>query len=134
MSHLSFQEFVMLDGDAIVTDSRLVAAHFGKRHDNILRDIYAMRDSEKEEIKRYHLLNFEEVFLDVPGANGAVRQMPAYHMTKNGFMLLTMGFTGDKALLIKIAFVDAFDAMAEYIKRHERSISQQWHDYKLLAR
>ncbi|WP_446332856.1 Rha family transcriptional regulator [Burkholderia pseudomallei] len=134
MSHLSFQDFVMLDGDAIVTDSRIVAAHFGKRHDNVLRDVYAMRDSEKPEIRDYCLLNFEETVDTRPSLLGGVIESTVFRMTKNGFMLLTMGFTGEKALLVKIAFVDAFDAMAEYIKRHERSISQQRHDYELLAR
>ncbi|CAJ7795837.1 putative bacteriophage protein [Burkholderia pseudomallei] len=117
----------MLDGEAIVTDSRIVAAHFGKQHKNVLRDVYALRDSEKPEIRTYYRLNFEPV--EDHDAKGELRVL--FRMTKNGFMLLTMGFTGEKALLVKIAFVDAFDAMAEYIKRHERSISQQRHDYEL---
>src|SRR5690349_18933070 len=112
MSNLSFQEFVMLDGDTIVTDSRLVAAHFGKQHKNVLRDIYAMRDSDKAEIREYYRLNFEPtVEIRVNPSGGAPIESPAYRMTKNGFMVLTMGFTGEKALLVKIAFVDAFDAM-----------------------
>ncbi|ANW50108.1 hypothetical protein A7U58_08530 [Burkholderia pseudomallei] len=100
----------MLDGEAIVTDSRIVAAHFGKQHKNVLRDAYALRDSEKPEIRTYYRLNFEPV--EDHDAKGELRVL--FRMTKNGFMLLTMGFTGEKALLVKIAFVDAFDAMAEY--------------------
>ncbi|WP_050865110.1 Rha family transcriptional regulator [Burkholderia pseudomallei] len=125
--NLSFQEFVMLDGDTIVTDSRLVAAHFGKQHKNVLRDIYAMRDSKKSEIRAYYELNFEPV--EELDAKGELRIL--FRMTRNGFLVLTMGFTGEQALLIKIAFIDAFDAMAEYIKKHERSISERRHDYEL---
>ncbi|AIP70170.1 Rha family transcriptional regulator [Burkholderia pseudomallei] len=40
-----FQDIVTLGGDRLVTDSRRVAMAFGKRHDNVLRDIHAMRDS-----------------------------------------------------------------------------------------
>jgi Rha family phage regulatory protein len=65
-----------------------VAKYFDKRHDNVLRDIREMEVSDS-----FLLLNFEETsYLDQLG-----RQQPMYHITKDGFIFLTMGFTGQKA-------------------------------------
>jgi hypothetical protein len=38
-------------------------------------------------------------------------------MDRKGFTLLAMGFTGEKALDFKIAFIDAFDKMESQLKR-----------------
>ncbi len=48
------------------------------------------------------------------------KEMPSFEMTRKGFMLLVMGFTGEKALKFKNDFVDAFDAMEEHIKRQQQ--------------
>ena len=62
---------------------------FGKRHDNVLRAIERLECSEK-----FNALNFEVVkYID---QKGQARTM--YNMTKDGFTLLAMGFTGKKAL------------------------------------
>lgn len=41
-------------------------------------------------------------------------------MTKDGFMLLAMGFTGPKAMAMKVAFINAFNAMAEQLQQIEQ--------------
>ncbi|CUI02627.1 hypothetical protein BN2497_2555 [Janthinobacterium sp. CG23_2] len=46
-------------------------------------------------------------------------------MTKDGFMLLVMGFSGKKALTKKIEFIAAFNAMAEHIASGERNLWQK---------
>ena len=43
--------------------------------------------------------------------NGATRQSPAYEITRDGFALLCMGFTGKKALAFKLTYIDAFNKM-----------------------
>ena len=45
--------------------------------------------------------------------NGKIvnRKMPMYNLTRDGFSLLAMGFTGKTALQWKIAFIDAFNTM-----------------------
>ena len=37
-------------------------------------------------------------------------------MDRKGFVLLSMGFTGEKALKFKIAYIDAFDRMEEELR------------------
>ena len=85
----NLNDFVMLAGDKIVTDSRKVAEAFGKRHDNVLRAISKLGCSEL-----FAKLNFEVCFENNELQNG--KPLKFYRMTKDGFMLLVMGFSGKK--------------------------------------
>lgn len=106
-------DLVHLHDTTLTTDSRRVAKHFGKRHDNVLRAYDALQCSAE-----YRRLNFEETIDKVPGPKGATRHERLVRMTKNGFVFLVMGFTGAEAARIKEAYINAFDAMAEELKRH----------------
>ncbi|WP_141097260.1 Rha family transcriptional regulator, partial [Vibrio parahaemolyticus] len=56
---------------------------------------------------------------------------PFYQMTKDGFMYLVMGFTGKKAAIIKEAYINAFNLMAEKLtKQNENSINFNPNLYK----
>jgi phage regulator Rha-like protein len=44
-------------------------------------------------------------------------------MTKDGFMFLVMGFTGKKAAQVREAFINAFNAMQDFI-RSQRGLMQ----------
>lgn len=104
----SIAEFVMLDGGTPVTDSRRVARHFGKQHWHVLRDIRSL-------IAQAGPVFAESNFGFCTDASVAQRgkPLPFYRMTKDGFMLLVMGFAGRKAMQVKLAFLAAFNAMAE---------------------
>lgn len=43
-------------------------------------------------------------------------------MTKDGFVMLVMGFTGETAMAFKEAYTAAFDAMAAYIVQRQQSL------------
>ena len=43
-------------------------------------------------------------------------------MDRKGFVLLAMGFTGEKALQFKIAYIDAFDEMERQLLKKEKNI------------
>lgn len=115
----NFQEFVMLAGDKIVTDSRRVAIHFEKEHKNVLRNIRSLL----KKTGQWGLLNFEQCFENNDLSNG--KPEPFYRMTKDGFMLLAMRFTGDKALSIQLSFIAAFNAMANELKRRDMGLWQR---------
>ena len=86
------------------TTSLDVARHFGKRHDNVLRDIRALI----AQLPDGGVLNFEETpYTDIQNGN----IYTAYRLTKDGFTLLAMGFTGAEALKFKLAYIAAFNAM-----------------------
>ena len=97
-----------------VTTSRAVAEQFGKQHKNVIRDIENLRATldETEDGKAFNRLNFEPVTL--PDAKGESR--PAYLLTRDGFTLLAMGFTGAKAVQFKVAYINAFNRMERLIR------------------
>lgn len=93
------------NGQATAT-SLQIAEHFGKRHDNVIR---AIRNLEVPD--DYRDLNFEAAITRVPGPKGALRDEPMYRITRDGFALLAMGFTGKEAMRWKLAYITAFNAM-----------------------
>lgn len=98
--------------DGIPTTTSVdVARHFGKAHQEVLRRIRNLLDQLPQE----RASNFAATFTDVSGPNGATRQDPAYRITRDGFTLLAMGFTGKKALQFKLAYIDAFNKMEAQI-------------------
>ena len=108
----------MLEGEVIVTDSRLVAAHFGKARYNVLRAI--RDDCDDDEGAK---LNFG--FCTEPCAKQRGKRSPFYKVSKDGFMRLSFGFTGERSELATIRFSEAFDAVAAYMKRRERALWNQ---------
>lgn len=105
------------------TDSFIVARIFGKEHFNLMRDIRNVTKSDvyQKRIKNGTSYNFELCFKINELANG--RKVPYYEMDRQGFEILAMGFTGEKALEWKFKYSDAFAAMEELLKK-ERIVVQ----------
>jgi len=98
---------VMLLDDKAMTTSLKVAEMFGKAHRHILRDI--------ERLIERGVPNFEQTSYVHP-QNGQEYRM--FLMDRDGFSLLVMGFTGNKALAWKLKYIEAFNRMeAELMKR-----------------
>lgn len=90
--------------DDVLVDSRFVADAFEKRHCDVLRDIKNILDTESEKVAEFNLRNFAEIkYKDSKG-----RSYPCYAMTKEGFSMLVMGWTGDKAMEFKVAYINRF--------------------------
>ncbi len=79
-----------MKGGKLIADSRDVAATFGKRHTDVIRAIKEL----VENIGEGGLRNFAHTPY-VNDQNG--QTYPAYEMDRDGFSLLAMGFTGEKA-------------------------------------
>lgn len=105
---LNFQDFIAADGETLTTDSRKVAAVHGKQHAKVL-SLIRQRITEAGE---WGVANFGET--SFIGSNGET--YPAFAMTKNGYAFLVGRMTGKKAVEHQIAYIEAFDAMAAYIK------------------
>ena len=91
----------------LTTSSLIVAEKFGKRHDNVVQKIEALDIPES-----YRLLNFQETVIERPNpSGGAPIRSKAYQLTRDGFALLVMGFTGKRAMAWKIRFLEAFNEM-----------------------
>lgn len=101
-----------------VTTSLKVGEVFGKRHYNV---VSAIRKMISEMPVRGRLIFKESSYL-----NDQNKQQPMYEMTRDGFSLLAMGFTGEKALQFKIRFLDAFNRMEKtLLQQYDPSWQQQ---------
>ncbi len=95
----------------VTTTSRQIAEHFGKRHADVIRAIRKM-----EIPADYRERNFALTFNEVHGPNGATRKEPVYRITRDGFTLLAMGFTGKEAMQWKVAYITAFNKMEQELQ------------------
>ncbi len=103
------EQLVFIQSDKPITTSRLIAKTFEKRHDNVLRDIVTLGCSDA-----FSLLNFEESnYIDTRG-----KRQPEYQITKDGFVLLVMGYIGDKAMQFKERYIERFNAMEMQLQKN----------------
>ena len=84
-------------------NSRDVAAFFGKRHADVMRDARNLLKNMANADLRWLT---PATYQDEQG-----KERPCYHMTRDGLALLAMGFTGPKALAFKLAYIAAFNLM-----------------------
>ena len=99
---LNLEGLVTLNGMKPVTTSLRIAEVFCKPHKDVLKAIRSLETPED-----FNRRNFSPV--EYSDAKGEKR--PAYCITKDGFTLLAMGFTGAKAMQFKIAYIEAFNEM-----------------------
>lgn len=102
--------------------SDVVAHHFGKSHKNVLRDIAKLRGKCPES---FHQLNFEPMFIETQIGNGATRKDRAYLLTRDGFSLLVMGFTGAAAVRWKVRYIEAFNALEAAVAEDRASLARE---------
>ena len=86
----------------ITATSLQVAEHFGKRHPDVLRAIRKLEVSEE-----FSRCNFAP--RDYFDERGKVQ--PMYDISRDGFAMLAMGFTGKEAARWKEAYISTFNAM-----------------------
>lgn len=106
----------------IVCDSLQVAKKFGKRHNNVMRDIRSLLKIEQTK-QMFNLSSYTEK------QNGQVYQM--YTMNRDGFSLLAMGFTGEKALEWKLKYIQAFNKMEKLLLQQQ---PLHWHETRQAAK
>lgn len=115
-------DIISLNQGQPVTTSLKVAEVFGKRHDNVLRAIESLECPS--DFTSAHFWAHEEII-----QAGAVKRTSKYYeMTKDGFMLLVMGFTGKQAMTTKIAFINAFNWMADQLRQAALPSAKQQDD------
>jgi Rha family phage regulatory protein len=113
VQEFDFSKMVMAVQGKAFTTSQKIADYFGKSHKNVLRKI---RQTIAECPEDFARLNFEPTdFIDKNG-----EAQPMFKLTKDGYMLVVMGFTGAAAMLIKVRYIQAFNWMAEQLTR--------WHE------
>ena len=112
----NFKQFVQNKDAKTITTSEMVAKVFGKYHHHVMRDIREILEAGDDEFNR---TNFGLVeYIDKKG-----EKRPMFEMTKDGFMLLVMGYKTKKAMAIKIAYIKAFNFMQEQLVQSGMTLS-----------
>lgn len=117
-----FREMVVTSDNKVITTSLKVAHYFGKRHKDVLRALRNLKCSED-----FTRRNFAPVeFID---KNGDIQ--PMFNITRDGCMMLVMGFTGQTATAIKECYINAFNWMAEQLSRRNAIGEQVQHNFAI---
>lgn len=131
-------KLVSFDNNQPTTTTLIIAEHFSKRHDNVLRDIESLiedmtcggllkieESSTSQELQGPQELStgvihspVDNFFIPSEYLNEQNKPQPMYMVTEEGFALLAMGFTGPEALKFKIAFLNAFKQLAAENRRY----------------
>lgn len=121
----AFSPSVSLHSGRPATTSLEVAQFFGKRHTDVLRDIGNVAGNCPENFSQRNFASAE--YSDEQG-----KPRPMFILYRDGFMLLVMGYTGKKALAMKLAYIEAFNRMEEELARQKeaaRNITQDIVDF-----
>ena len=141
MKLVTKDEFGIVEKNGIaMVSSRYVAEKFEKNHFHILRDIEEIinpkteisqsnfglpecnkmeilhLNSEESDLDELRILEFSQHNFLPSDYKSRGKTYPEYLMTKDGFTLLSMGFTGNKAMRFKIDYINKFNNMEQFIK------------------
>lgn len=104
--------------EVTVVTSLDVAETFGKEHKRVMQDIRELDCSEEFR---------EHNFVPISYTDSMNRKKPMFVMTRDGFTLLAMGYTGEKAMQFKEAYIKQFNAMEKAligkVKEREKGIA-----------
>lgn len=117
----NFNSFIEIKDDRIVTTSETVAKVFNKQHKHVLRDI---RQIIKQCSGDFTKSNFGLCFKNNKLQNG--KPQPYYEMSKDGFILLAMGFNGKNAMQFKIAYINAFNYMLKQVSKSSYELMREF--------
>lgn len=124
---LSYDAVTTQHGEPVTTSIE-VAKYFHKNHQHVLRDIEAIMQGglsksgqTSNKISVFCRHNFEATTY----TDQWNRQQKMYYLTKNGFTLLVMGYTGERAMLFKIDYINAFDQMAATLRHAETHFTRK---------
>lgn len=89
----------------VFANSQDVAEFFGKRHDHVLRDIRELQATLTPENRGAW---FHSIMRGQTTGFGT-RQVATFDMTRDGFAMLSLGSTGEKAVRFKERFIEEFN-------------------------
>ncbi len=112
-------EIRLIEGEAVTT-SRALAQYFNKQHLHVLEKVRKLDCSPGFTESNFRFSEYK----DTTG-----RSLPEYHITRDGFVFLAMGFTGKKAAQFKEAYIDAFNRMEQQLRHSTPSV-----DYTAILR
>ncbi|MCQ4143196.1 Rha family transcriptional regulator [Vogesella sp. AC12] len=103
---------VSISNGQTTTTSKAVADYFHKQHKDVLRKIETLSPDLPSD---WYQRNFAPIQIEVDLGMGRKRVDPGFEITRDGFTLLAMGFTGKQALQWKLRYIEAFNAMEAHL-------------------
>lgn len=104
---MKMKDLVIMKNKQAVTTSLQVAESFEKQHKNVMQSIRNLT-AENSAVGN--------MFAESTYVNKQGHEQPMFYMNRDGFTLLAMSFTGDKALQFKLKYIEAFNKMEQIIK------------------
>lgn len=99
----SMNELVVAKKNDVYAESQIMASVFEKEHKHVLEAIRLLGKTCSEEFWR---TNFRPSVYKNRG-----KEYPCYHLTKDGFVMVAMGFSGEKAVQFKELYIAKFNEM-----------------------
>jgi len=107
---------VVMQNRTAVTSSLVVAESFEKEHKHVLRDIEKLKNS----LSKLGLTP-KDLFFDSEYVNENNKQVyKMYYMNRDGFTMLVGNFTGEKAMLFRYQYTQAFNEMEKRLLEMNR--------------
>lgn len=95
-----------------------IAKHFNKQHQHVLRDIGTLKGMVPPEFGN---ANFGKIFIkDIKG-----EKRPAWLLTRDAFSLFVMGMTGKTAVMWKLRYIEAFNALEKAFFENQALIARE---------
>lgn len=116
-------ELVFLENEQALTTSRIIAESFEKTHSEIIYAIEGRVGSDGrvrnngliDQLEMNGKSQVSKMFIKSDYKDSASRTQREYLITKDGFTLLAMGLTGEKALEFKLKYIEAFNQMEQQL-------------------
>lgn len=116
----NLQNAVTLVNGVPTTNSLLVAQEYGKEHRNVISAIEYTIEQAVD-----YLFVTENIWeTNIPDSQGKNRK--AYEMTEEGFLIVAAGFTGEKALNLRVSFAKLFKKIrADIMEAKEKRMRER---------
>ena len=109
---------VAVSDGKVTTTSLKIAEVFGKLHKDVLKVIESLQVPDN-----FRERNFAPSEYTAQNGIGKTIKYPMYNITRDGFTLLVMGFTGAAAMQFKIAYLEEFNRMEAELRRMQTGAS-----------
>lgn len=100
-------QLVITYKNQVTTTSVLVAEKFLRRHDDVLKAIRNVECSDEFRARNFTASTYKSV---------QNKDLPMYIITRDGFTLLMMSFTGGRAAAFREEFINEFNRMEKLLK------------------
>lgn len=116
------QELISIQNGQAVTTDVLIAKAFNKSPSSVRRAIKNLNCSNE-----FRLHSFAHTYyVDQQG-----KKQPSFLITKDGFVLLVMGFIGKNATELKIQYIEAFNEMEKYLQSEFKQFNDMCQHFNL---